>query len=88
MLAFAHVPTPAAALDSVEVFRTNIAAEAVALGVRRALHQQFAALRISFDLDDCDRILRIESPHAGPELWAQVLAVVRGLGVAIDVLPD
>jgi hypothetical protein len=44
----------------VEVFKTNVKQKRQAAGLITALLQAFPMHYISFDLDDCDRILRIE----------------------------
>ena len=73
----------------VEVFRTNVATSAHGAAVLRALRARFPALVGSFDLDDCDRVLRVQSARpAGPAVWAAVVSLVRDLGVDIEVLPD
>ena len=75
-------------LDKVEVFRTTIDSAGVAADVLRELHEGFPTLQATLDLDDCDRILRIESREAGPELWAQVMVRVQGMGIEISILPE
>jgi len=47
----------------VEIFKTNIHCPEAAEEVKQLLLQQFPHYTISFDLDDCDKILRIEAPH-------------------------
>jgi hypothetical protein len=84
-------PTPCLAppsLDVVEVFKTNIDSAATGATVVRALRQRFPTLQASLDLDDCDRVLRVLAPPSGPPPWVQVMALVRSLGVQIEVLPD
>jgi len=81
-------PPVESALGEIEVFKTNIDTAATGTAVACALRRQFPALQVSLDLDDCDRVLRIRAPRIEPDLWTRVAAVVRGLGVAIEVLPD
>ena len=84
-----YLPVVDSPFDSVEVFHTDLATPAQADTVQRALQAQFPALRVAFDLDDCDRVLRVQSPcPACSALWAAVADAVRGLGVVIEVLPD
>jgi len=45
----------------VEVFKTNIRSHTTAIQIKLELHSLFPDCKINFDLDDCDRILRIES---------------------------
>lgn len=45
----------------VEVFKTNIDDRQVAARLQTELMELFPGTRINFDLQDCDRILRIES---------------------------
>ncbi|MDB5156212.1 MAG: hypothetical protein JWR50_919 [Mucilaginibacter sp.] len=47
----------------VEIFKTNVLQECDANDMIRLLLQHCPNCRINFDLDDCDRILRIESRH-------------------------
>jgi len=75
-------------LDAIEIFKTNIDTAATGTAVMRTLRRRFPALHASLDLDDCDRVLRVLAPPAGPPPWAQVMALVRSLGVHIEVLPD
>ena len=75
-------------LPAVEVFQTNVSSPSLATTIIRALQTRFAGLKATFDLDDCDRVLRVESPYGEPALWAQVIALVRGFGVQIEVLPE
>lgn len=75
-------------MPAVEVFQTNVSSPLLAVTIIRALQTQFTSLRATFDLEDCDRVLRVQSPYGEPALWAQVAALVRGFGVQIEVLPD
>lgn len=45
----------------VEVFKTNIGREGTASKIKSELLELFPDCKINFDLEDCDRILRIES---------------------------
>ena len=45
----------------VEVFRTNVHDEGDSQYLLRHLQSHFPDGRINFDLEDCDRILRVES---------------------------
>jgi hypothetical protein len=44
----------------VEVFKTNVQKEGEALLIVQQLHSHFPSDRINFDLDDCEKILRVE----------------------------
>jgi hypothetical protein len=45
----------------VEVFKTNVQDRELAEHIASILRGKFAFARINFDLDDCDKILRVES---------------------------
>jgi hypothetical protein len=44
----------------VEVFKTNVQKGEEAIRIKELLHALFPDSRITFDLDDCDRVLRVE----------------------------
>lgn len=45
----------------VEIFKTNVNSEELADTIVFKLNQLYPKYRINFDLEDCDRVLRIES---------------------------
>lgn len=47
-------------ISKVEVFRTNVADETTAAHITSVLSRRLPGARISFDLEDCDRVLRVE----------------------------
>lgn len=49
-------------MKTVEVFKTNVRSRLAAVQLVNRLQLLFPASRINFDLDDCDRILRLEGP--------------------------
>lgn len=57
----------------VEVFKTNIQDKITANKIVAYLYEHFPESKINFDLDDCDKILRIESDKVIPEKIAQIL---------------
>lgn len=73
---------------AVEVFQTNVHSPRLAAVIIQTLQTRFACLRATFDLEDCDRVLRVQSPYGGPALWAQVATLVRGFGVQVEALPE
>jgi hypothetical protein len=44
----------------VEVFKTNVENKNQAEQILKALKKNFPRVKINFDLDDCDKILRVE----------------------------
>ena len=47
----------------VEVFRTNVKSKREAVRLREQLLREIPASRVNIDLEDRDRVLRIESPE-------------------------
>jgi hypothetical protein len=48
-------------MNSIEVFKTNVKRKKDAQRLASALHSRFPKYKINFDMDDCDRILRVET---------------------------
>lgn len=67
----------------IEVFKTDVSGSADAGRLTALLRQHFPGSRINFDLDDCDRILRIEGKDFRP---GEVVKLVRENGFACSVL--
>jgi len=60
--------------EHVEVFRTTVATPAQAAGLIAGLQRRFPACRITFDLDDCDKVLRMAGPLVCPQAVGACLA--------------
>jgi len=65
----------------VEIFKTNVEQTCQAADIVRQLTQLFPHCRINFDLEDCDRILRIESQN-GFINSQQIIKLMMGHGYA------
>ena len=48
-------------MKTVNIFKTNVPDRLAATHIMLTLQQTFPGCKVNFDLDDCDRILRIES---------------------------
>ncbi len=69
----------------VEVFKTNISTKKEAGLLRHALLLHFPGFRINCDLQDCDRILRVEGPGIDA---AFVKSIAAEMGYILEELPD
>lgn len=68
----------------VSVFKTNVQCPAKAVYIVNGLLSQYPDFRINFDLDDCDRILRIE----GAEVQInRIISSLKNLGYFCEELP-
>jgi hypothetical protein len=71
----------------IEVFKTCVTEQALAMLLRKHLELGFPGYKVNFDLEDCDRILRIE--HRGGVVNAgAVIDMLRDWGVLAAVLGD
>lgn len=67
----------------VEVFKTNVQKAAQAKRIVAALLHCFPGCLVNFDLDDCDKILRVEAPEVIP---CNITAMVNHYGFTCEVL--
>jgi len=67
----------------VEVFKTNVHKEDEAARLLNALGQYFPCFRSNFDLDDCDRIPRVEGQDIMP---GKIMEVLHANGFHCSVL--
>ena len=74
-----------AKLATVLVFATSIATKQQARLVARHLSGVAGVAKWNFDLEDCDRILRIESATLEPEC---IIALLDSVGFECKELPD
>jgi hypothetical protein len=71
----------------VEIFKTNVKNKKQAGKVLKTLSNRLPAYLFNFDLDDCDRILRVKS--AGPPIeTVSVIKLVKDQQVEIILLND
>ncbi len=69
----------------IEIFKTDIQEEMQAVFVRETLQKSFPMAGICFDLDDQDRILRIEDETIDP---SKVVSIVNSVGSSCRLIPD
>jgi hypothetical protein len=67
----------------VEVFKTNIQDKTTAYLITEELCMLFPESKINFDLDDCDKILRVENEIVIPE---EVVKILTYKGFFCEVL--
>ncbi len=67
----------------VEVFKTNVQKVSHATKIVKLLLQHFPNSKINFDLDDCDKILRVKGKNFIPE---KVMMLVIENGFTCKVL--
>ncbi len=67
----------------VEVFKTNVAETHQAIRLTEILSSHFPLFRIDFDIEDCDRILRVEGHRVLPD---QIIAILDANGYHCHVL--
>jgi hypothetical protein len=69
--------------NTVEVFRTTIQTKRKANKILKILHTFFPAAKITIDLTDCDRVLRIEGENLTP---TEIVRVVTDAGFTCMIL--
>jgi len=67
----------------VEVFKTDVYEQEISLAIVQTLLQHFPGNEINFDLEDCDRILRIEGENI---LCERIKDVLHEAGYQCEVL--
>jgi hypothetical protein len=74
-------------LMMVEVFKTNVNDSAQADMLINQIHKSFIDYKANFDLEDCDKILRIKSVN-GLIHSVQVINFLLDFGVQAEILHD
>jgi len=73
------------ATSVIQVFKTNVLEQEHADMLCNLFEQELTVQRANFDLEDCDKILRVESFH---NIDDQVIALLRLYGFKCEELPD
>ncbi|MES2419010.1 MAG: hypothetical protein V4541_12545 [Bacteroidota bacterium] len=71
----------------VEVFKTNVNKAEDAQKIIRQIHQDFEYYQVNFDLDDCDRILRVQCLD-GFIASTQLISILQENGFDAIILAD
>lgn len=69
----------------IEIFKTNVQETEVSAAIIQQLLEQLPDARINFDLDDCDKILKIDSNFIDNK---RVVALLLSAGYQCEALPD
>ena len=67
----------------VEVFKTNVRSIRKAELIIQRLAEEFPAHKINFDLNDCDKILRVQGKNI---LQREIINVVTALNYQCEIL--
>jgi hypothetical protein len=71
----------------IEVFKTNVENREQAGRLIDQIQNVFADYQVNFDLEDCDRILRVKNP-SGSVLIAGMIGLLKDQGFNAEPLPD
>ena len=73
------------AISVVQVFKTNVSEQEHADMLCNLVQNELTVQRANFDLEDCDKIFRVES---AVNIDDQVIALLRLYGFKCEELPD
>ncbi|MBC7847782.1 MAG: hypothetical protein H7Y10_14980 [Flavobacterium sp.] len=68
----------------IEVFKTNVLCQKEALQIVDTLEKIMTHVKINFDLEDCDKILRIEGNNTFKN--KDIINFLKGLGYNCEIL--
>ncbi|MET3028740.1 hypothetical protein ABXT06_18825 [Flavobacterium sp. UW10123] len=68
----------------IEVFKTNVQEESQCQAIIEKLLEHFPNSSINFDLEDCDKILRIHAPTISN---TKIIAILNSHGYFCEALP-
>ncbi|QJW88451.1 hypothetical protein HNV11_03215 [Spirosoma taeanense] len=71
----------------VEVFKTDVRSPTQAKRLIDQIHSTYTSYQANFDLDDCDRVLRVECPSGVVESTS-LITLLRAAGFGAEILPD
>lgn len=71
----------------VEIFKTDVHDKVKSEKILSKLNKSFPTYIINFDLDDCDKILRVESNNGSIDIES-ILKIVRESSFKIELIPD
>jgi len=71
----------------IEVFKTNVKDKSQSQVLINLIHRAFPNYKANFDLDDCDKILRV-CGITNPLQAFQIINLLKDFGVLAEVLPD
>jgi hypothetical protein len=71
----------------VEIFKTNVNNKRLANELLKKLNAHLPAYYFNFDLDDCDRILRVQSQGCPVECY-KIIQLVKNQNITISLLED
>jgi hypothetical protein len=71
----------------IEVFKTNVEEREIADKIIEAIQKNLQDHKANFDLQDCDKILRVVSANEYLQATS-VIQLVKTLGYHAEILPD
>jgi hypothetical protein len=71
----------------VEIFKTNVNSKRLANSTVKNLHACFPSYCFNFDLDDCDRILRVQSEQCPIEI-RKIIRIVKEYSIEVSLFED
>lgn len=71
----------------IEVFKTDVDNRDLARLLVNKIHEYFDHCHANFDLDDCDRILRVKGIQSEAEVY-EIMGLVKNFGFQAHILPD
>lgn len=71
----------------VEIFKTNVNNKKLAGTLLKELRASFPCYCFNFDLDDCDRILRVQSEDISIEL-TKIIQIVKAHSIEVSLLEE
>lgn len=75
------------ALEMIEVFKTNVTEKEHANMLLVRIHKTFRDHRANFDLEDCDKILRVTCRN-GPVQSYPLIQLLQDFGFQAEILED
>jgi hypothetical protein len=73
--------------DMVEVFKTDVNETEHARILLHEINEKFTQYEVNFDLEDCDRILRVKNNNGIVDASA-LINLLKGFGYTAEVLAD
>ena len=71
----------------IEVFKTNVSRIHEATEILASIRDAFPNYKVNFDLEDCDKILRVESRN-GPVQSSRLINLLKDHGFHAEILQD